>query len=142
MLTCLYVFRLLVISQSYKIQRYSFYSLGSTTFPYFFNKKAEVFSTNEIRNTILFFIKDFTSSYDIEKEYSFDEIWDKYFEGKVPDYFRYHYISDWNIMEWNFFDLRELLKDLPNDKWLTDSYDRDWAYEHLPAFIKTFDDDL
>ena len=108
----------------------------------FFNKNAEVFSTNEIRNTILFFIKDFTSSYDIEKEYSFDEIWDKYFEGKVPDYFRYHYISDWNIMEWNFFDLRELLKDLPNDKWLTDSYDRDWAYEHLPAFIKTFDDDL
>lgn len=108
----------------------------------FFDKKAEAFSTNEIRNTILFFIKDFTSSYDIEKEYSFDEIWDKYFEGKVPDYFRYHYISDWNIMEWNFFDLRELLKDLPNDKWLTDSYDRDRAYEYVPAFIKIFDTDL
>lgn len=108
----------------------------------FFNKKAEVFSTNEIRNTILFFIKDFTSNYDIEKEYSFDEIWDKYFEGKVPDYFRYHYISDWNVMEWNFFEIKELLKDLPNDKWLTDSYDRDWAYEYLPAFIKTFDADL
>jgi hypothetical protein len=106
------------------------------------NKKQPLFSTNEIKNTILFFIKDFTSNYNIQEDYEFDEIWNKYFENKVPDYFRYHYISDWNIMEWNFSELKNLLKDLPNDKWLTDSYDRDWAYEYLPVGMKTFDTDL
>ena len=102
----------------------------------------KIFSTNEIKDIIINFIKDFTSNYNIQEDYEFDEIWNKYFEGKVPDYFRYHYISDWNIMEWNFSELKNLLNDLPNDKWLTDSYDRDWAYEYLPAWMKTFDCDL
>ena len=104
--------------------------------------KHKIFSTNEIKDIILNFIKDFTANYNIQEDYEFDEIWNKYFEGKVPDYFRYHYISDWNIMEWNFSELKNLLNDLPNDKWLTDSYDRDWAYEYLPAWMKTFESDL
>ena len=106
------------------------------------NKKQPLFSTNEIKNTILFFIKDFTSNYNIQEDYEFDEIWNKYFENKVPDYFCYHYISDWNIMEWNFSELKNLLKDLPKDKWLTDSYDRDWVYEHMTKSFMTFDADL
>lgn len=105
-------------------------------------EKQKIFSTNEIKNIILNFIKDFTANYNIQEDYKFDEIWNKYFEGKVPDYFCYHYISDWNIMEQNFSELKNLLNDLPNDKWLTDSYDRDWAYECLPIWMKTFDTDL
>ena len=88
------------------------------------------------------FIKDFTSNYNIQEDYEFDEIWNKYFENKVPDYFCYHYISDWNIMEWNFSELKNLLKDLPNDKWLTDSYDREWVFEHITQSFMTFDADL
>lgn len=108
------------------------------------DKLDEVFSTNEIKKVIIEFIKDFTSNYDFEKEYEldFDEFWNKYFANKVPDYFKYYYISDWNIREWNFSSLHELLKELPNDKWLTDSYDRDWAYEYLPTLIKEYDSDL
>ena len=89
------------------------------------NKNNQFFSTNEIKETIKFFIKDFTANYEIENDYSFDEIWNKYFEGKVPDYFKYHYIDDWNVIEWNFSELKQLLKDLPDDKYLTESIDRD-----------------
>jgi hypothetical protein len=107
-----------------------------------FNKKQAIFYTNELKELIIFFIKDFTKNYNIQEEYSLDEIWDKYFEGKVPGYFKYNYIYDWSVLEWNFSELKDLLRHLPDDKWLTDSYDRDWAYEHLPHFIKEFDGDL
>ena len=111
---------------------------------YYINKEQSVFSTNEIKETIKFFIKDFTTNYEIENDYSFDEIWNKYFENKVPVYFKYHHIDTWNIMEWNFSGLKELLKDLPDDKWLTDSYDRDWISEycHLPSSIEEFEGDM
>ena len=102
----------------------------------------QIYLTNDIKNIIINFIKDFTDNYNIQEDYEFEEIWNKYFKDKVPDYFRYHYISDWTVLEWNFSELKNLLKDLPNDKWLTDSYDRDWAYEYIPGFIKTFDTDL
>lgn len=94
----------------------------------YMNRNINLYETNEIKNTLKFFIKDYIKSYDFENESNnlkIDDLWNKYFEGKVPDYFKYHYINYWNIMEWSFSELKQLLKNLPDNKYLTDSIDRD-----------------
>ena len=107
-----------------------------------FRESHNIYLTNDIKALIVNFIKDFTSSYNINDPIHFDDVYDKYFSSKVPDYFKYYHINDWDICNWNFSNLKLLVDSLPDNKWITDSYDRDWAFEYIPSFIKEFDGDL
>lgn len=110
-------------------------------FPVCSNK---IYSTDDIKTVVKNFILDYVTHYnfdEIDKNLDTDAVWDKYFDGKVPEYFRSAYI-DYCIQNMNFENMVYLLRELPNDKWLTDAYDRDDCCFNIPSRIETFDVDL
>lgn len=105
----------------------------------------QIYLTNDIKESIKFFIKSFIANYDFNTsndKIDHNEVWNKYFENKIPTYLRYKFDFFEVVYGLNFHEMKTFIEDLPDDKWLTDSYDRDWACEYIPGFIKTFDTDL
>lgn len=113
----------------------------------FFNKifpsnENVIYEVNQIRETIKFFIKDYVNTFDFSKEVDEEAMWNKYFANKVPKYFQYNYVDYMVFNYFNFSSLIELMKNLPESGYITEPYDRDVAYSHLPEDIETFEADL
>lgn len=106
------------------------------------NQEQPVYSTDEIKETIKLFLTDFVKNIDNLENIDENKVWEKYFQGKVPDYFEYNYVKCWAIENWNFSGLYDLIRLLPAGKWITDSYDRDWVYENHLDYLEVFEGDL
>ena len=114
-------------------------------FDIFLFSEKQIYFTNDIKESIKFFIKSFIANYDFNKsheEIDHNEVWNKYLKNKIPTYLRYKFDFFEVVYGLNFHEMKAFIEDLSDDKWLTDSYDRNLACEYIPGFIKTFETDL
>ena len=116
----------------------------------YFNKafplrENKLYNVSDIKSTLINFISDFTKNVDVNKKIDFDDVWNKYFDGKVPEYFKWSVIDEWLINDWNFFNIVNVIRSIPDSGYLTDAYDRDLfaEYCHIPdSHFTYFDCDL
>lgn len=120
--------------------------IDTPAFIRYFNPNDKVYSTDTIKEKIQKFIVDFVDTYDFSKTThadDLDSIWEKYFDGILPEYMKYEYF--YGVEYFDFSKLFTLIQDLPSGKYLTDSYDRDWVFENCDfpiEGIKEFECDL
>lgn len=113
----------------------------------YFKPGDKVYSTDEIKNIIKQFIVDYVSNFDFSKTVTYSEISDnieKSLNGKIPDYMIHNYFFC-GAEYLDFSSLLELYKNLPDGKYITNAYDRDWVSEYcnLPLNgVEVFECDL